>query len=292
MTHCGTIVLAGRPNVGKSTLLNALVGEPLAIVSPRAQTTRRPVVGLRTDAHHQMAIVDPAGLLDPAYLLQEQMLAAAYAALATADAVLHLHPLAEAPAPPLATLLADGAPLTVPVRLVYTLADRVPPHLRPTLDADDDALVTSGRTGEGLEALLVWCRAQLPSGPFRYDPEALSTQPMRFFVEEFVREAAFEHLADEVPYALIAEVDEFREAADPVYIRVTLYVERDSQKGIVVGAGGATLRAIGTKARRRTEAFLGARVYLDMWVKTLPKWRADPSALRRFGFPNPTPRKR
>lgn len=291
-TACGTIVLAGRPNVGKSTLLNALVGEPLAIVSPRAQTTRLPVIGLRTETQHQIAFVDPAGLLEPAYLMQAQMVTAAHAALKTADAVLHLHPLADAPAPTLTSLLSDIPPLAGPVLTVYTQADAVAPRTRAALGTAHDALAVSAVSGEGLDALLAWCRAQLPPGPFRYDPEALSTQPVRFFVEEFVREAAFEHLAAEVPYALIAEVDEFRETSDPVYIRVNIYVERESQKGIVVGKGATTLRAIGTRARRRVEAFLGARVYLDLWVKTLPKWRADPAALRRFGFPNPNPRTR
>jgi len=284
-THCGTIVLAGRPNAGKSTLLNALVGAPLAIISPKAQTTRQPVIGVRTDAAHQMAVTDPPGLLEPGSLLQQGMLEAAIAALAGADAILYLHPLASAPAPPLASLLPLGTrPFRGRIQTVYTQADRHGARAEP---APQDGLIVSAATGQGLEDLLAWCRAQLPAGPFAYDPEASSAQPVRFFVAEYVREAAFRHLGDELPYALAAEVDEFREHSQPLYIRITIFVERSSQQGMVVGRGGRTIKAIGQDARRRAETLLGEPVYLDLWVKTLPKWRSDPHALRRFGVPVP-----
>ena len=174
-------------------------------------------------------------------------------------------------------------PLRAPVRTVYTKADAIPPSARPAVDARD--LVLSAHTREGLDALLAWCTRQAPAGAFRYDADDVSNQPIRFFVVEFVREAAFDSLGDELPYAHTAEVDEFREGSNPLYIRVTLYVERESQKGMVVGKGGRTVRALGARARRRIETFLGTRVYLDLWVKTLPKWRFTPNALRRFGFP-------
>lgn len=286
-TYCGSIVLAGRPNAGKSTLLNAMVGEAIAIVSPKAQTTRQSVIGLRTEPQHQWAIIDPPGLLTTDYLLHESMLAAAAASVASADAVLYLHRLAAAPAPPLADLLPETARPRGPVQLVYTQADRCPAEGR---DALGDALLVSAVTGEGLDAVLAWCRAQLPEGPFGYDPAAISTQPVRFFVAEFVREAAFHHLGAELPYALAVEIDEFREGSTPLYIRLTIYVERASQQGMVIGKAGRTIKAIGADARQRTEAFLGEQVYLDLWVKTLPKWRSDPGALRRFGFTLPPAR--
>ena len=116
-------------------------------------------------------------------------------------------------------------------------------------------------------------------------PSCISTQPVRFFVEEFVREAAFEVLAQELPYALAAEVDEFREGSKAVYIRVVLYVERESQKGMVIGRRGQTIKTLGKEARSKTEALLGQPVYLDLWVKVLPKWRTAPQALERFGLP-------
>lgn len=285
-THCGTIVLAGRPNAGKSTLLNRLVGADLAIVSPKAQTTRLPVIGIRTDDHHQIAFIDPPGLLETAYLLHEGMLLAATETVQQADAVLYLHPLAEAPAPPLETLLPEGTRVRGSVRTVYTQADTAQGAGRTA----QGNLIVSAVTGEGIEELLAWCRAQIPEGPFGYDPEALSTQPTRFFIAEFVREAAFRHLDDELPYALAVEVDEFREGSTPLYIRLTLYVERESQQGMVIGKGGRTIKAIGQDARARAEAFLGTAVYLDLWVKTLPKWRTDAQALRRFGVPVPPAR--
>jgi GTP-binding protein Era len=137
----------------------------------------------------------------------------------------------------------------------------------------------------GLDLLIAWCRSNVPEGPFRYDPDDVSVQPARFFVAEYVREAAFQLLSDELPYAVAAEVDEFREGSKPLYIRITLFVERPSQKNIVVGRGGATVREIGTLARRRIEELMGQQIFLDLWVKVLPKWRSKPSALARFGLP-------
>jgi GTP-binding protein Era len=145
-------------------------------------------------------------------------------------------------------------------------------------------------TGEGLARLIEWCESHAQPGPFRYPADDLSTQPARFFVAEYVREAAFERLGDEVPYALAAEVDEFREGSTPLYIRVALYTERDSQKAIVVGKGGRTIKDIGASARQRIEAFLGTQVYLDLWVKTLPHWRSRAAVLRRLGFDAPPTR--
>jgi GTP-binding protein Era len=287
MTRTGDVALAGAPNVGKSSLLNALVGEHLAIVSPKAQATRLPVVGLRTEEDTQFVFHDLPGLLEPAYLLQERMRTAAMETLGAADLVLHLHPAAEAPAPDLGTLARVGAGRMPPVLAVYTKADLVSPRARQQL-ADTGAAVVSAESGEGIAALLSRVREQLPEGPFRFDPDEIGTQPVRFFVTEYLREAAFALLEDELPYAFAAEVEEFREAERPIYIRVTLYVERESQKAMVIGRGGRTIKAIGAHARARLEALLGTPVYLDTWVKALPAWRRSPAALARLGFPATT----
>jgi GTP-binding protein Era len=287
-TRCGTIVLAGQPNVGKSTLLNALVGEPLAIVSAKPQSTRLPVIGLRTAGDAQMVFVDPPGLLDPGYPLQEAMRREALGVVGRADLILYLHAAAERAVPPLATLLPDGAAPRVPMLTVLTKADQLGPGTAPT--APPDHLLVSAFSGDGVTEILRWCAAHLPPGPFRYDADDLSTQPVRFFVAEFVREAAFAHLGAELPYAIAAEVDEFREGSSPLYIRTLLYTERESQKGMVVGRGGDMIKRIGTDARRRIEAFLGTQVYLELRVKTLPKWRSRTAALRRFGFRLPPSR--
>jgi GTP-binding protein Era len=285
MTKTGHIALAGAPNVGKSSLLNTLVGTHLAIVSPKAQTTRLPVTGLRTEDDTQFVFHDLPGLLDPAYLMQVRMRELALETLGRMDLILHLHPASEAPAPPFADVVGVIGTPSAPVLTVYTKGDLVSPARREELERD--GLLVSAATGNGVERLLARIREHLPEGEFAYDPDDVGTQQLRFFVVEYLREAAFELLGDELPYSFNAEVEEFREAERPVYIRVTLFVERESQKGIVIGQGGRTIRAIGAHARARLEELLGTPVYLDSWVKVLPNWRRNTAALTRFGFPEP-----
>ncbi len=280
MPRCGTVALAGRPNVGKSTLLNALVGEHLAIVAAKPQSTRVPVVGLLTRDDAQFILTDSPGLLEPEYRLHETMREAAVRNIADAEVVAYLHPLAEAPAPTLADVAKlEHAPRAAVVT-VYTKADLVAPSERPAVQPSD--VVLSAVTGEGLDALLVALRAH--QGPFHYDPEEIATQPLRFFAAEFVREAAFELLHQELPYSIACAIEEFRESASPVYIRATLFVERDSQKGIVIGEGGRTIKALGQAARAKIETLVGQQVYLDLHVKVLPRWRRDGPSLQRLGY--------
>src|SRR3954453_8551925 len=286
-TRTGHIALAGAPNVGKSTLLNTLVGEHLAIVSPNPQATRLPVTGMFTEGQTQYIFHDLPGLLDPSYLLQERMREVALTTAMEMDLVLHLHPAPLGPAPEFQQLAGLTAPLAVPVLTVYTKGDLVTPTRRTELGQDAPLISASG--AEGIEQLLDRVRDYLPEREFEFDPEDIGTQPLRFFAVEYLREAAFELLGDEVPYSFTAEVEEFREAERPIYIRVTLFVERESQKGIVIGRSGATIKAIGAHARARLEELLGAPVYLDSWVKALPNWRKNSGALARFGFPA-TPR--
>jgi GTPase len=284
MPRTGHIALAGAPNVGKSSLLNALIGQHLAIVSPRAQATRLPVTGLRTEGDTQYIFHDLPGLLDPAYLMQARMRQLALEALEGVDLVLHLHPAPEAPAPAFNTLARLDHPLEAPLLTVYTKGDLLSAPRRAELERS--ALVVSTTDADAsLPQLLSRIREHLPEREFAHDSDDVGTQPVRFFVVEYLREAAFELLEDELPYGFTAEVEEYREAERPVYIRVTLFVERESQKGIVIGAGGATIKAIGAHARRRIEELIGAPVYLDCWVKVLPHWRKSATALARFGFP-------
>lgn len=283
MTHFGRVALAGAPNVGKSTLLNQLIGSPLSIVSPKAQATRTPVVGLLTRGETQVVLHDLPGLLMPRYLLQRRMVAAAAEVLERVDVVLYLHPASQTPAPELGSLIQVETAIRAPVRMVFTKADLVSPARRRELDS---AGLTVAESDAGLpERLLHFLEPDLPEKPFEYDPDDLGTQPVRFFVTEYVREAAFALLEDELPYAVAAEVEEFREGATPVYIRVSVFVERESQKGIVLGKGGRTIKAIGAHARARMEELLGEQVYLDLWVKVLPRWRKHGASLERLGFP-------
>ncbi len=284
MSRAGHVALAGLPNAGKSSLLNAIVGEHLALVSPKAQATRLPVVGLRTQGDTQFVFHDLPGLLEPSYPMQERMRALALEGVRRADVVLHLHPATDGPA----REFVDAARLerapAAPVLLVHTKCDLVPGAARATLDPR--GIITSATTGEGIDILLARVAALLPERDFPYPDDNLGTQPLRFFAVEYLREAAFEHLHDELPYALTAEIEEFRESTDPVYIRATLFVERESQKRIVIGRGGETLKHIGQHARGRLEALLGSKVFLETWVRVLPRWRKDATQLRRFGFPD------
>lgn len=280
MPRSGHIALAGLPNAGKSSLLNRLVGSHLAIISPKAQTTRHPVVGLLTTEDTQYVFHDLPGLLEPRYALQDRMREAALAALEQVHVILHLHPLPAAPAPAFWPLTGLEKPLQVPVLTVYTKSDLAPEPANELVASS----VVSALTGAGVDHLLREIRARLPEGPPQFESDEIGTQPLRFFAAEYVREAGFELLDEELPYALAVEIEEFREHQRPMYIRVTLLVERESQKGIVIGQGGRTLKAIGQHARGRLEALLGEPVYLDCWVKVLRDWRRSPVALDRLGF--------
>jgi GTP-binding protein Era len=282
--RCGTVVLAGRPNVGKSTLLNALIGEPLAIVSRRPQTTRVPVVGLLTRGDAQFIFTDSPGLLEPAYRLHELMRAAALRAIADAEVIAYLHPLPEYPAPPFVEAAGLRRPPRAPIVTVYTKADLAPTAPALARPRPPSTVVVSAHTGDGLDALLDALQVHLPEGPFHYPADEMATQPLRFFAAEYVREAAFGLLRDELPYTVACEIDEFREATERVYIRAVVYVERESQKGIVVGQGGRTVKAIGSAARARIEALVGRPVYLELRVKVLPRWRHHDPTLRRLGY--------
>ena len=282
--------MAGRPNAGKSTLLNRLVGERLAITSPKPQSTRDRVVGLISDDTTQIVLLDTPGLLVPAYALQHAMRGAALRALEDADVILQLIDALEGHAEPLAAaagLAAERAP-RAPTVLVFNKSDALPARRREQLALDHpDALVISARTGDGVPQLLERVRALLPESPFLYPADDLSTQHLRFFAAEMVRETALEQLDDEVPYSVACVIEEYRETRPPIYIRAVLHVERESQKRILIGAGGSRIKAIGTSARAKIEPLAGGAVYLDLRVKVLANWRRDAAALARLGYAVP-----
>ncbi len=293
MTKAGFVTLVGRPNAGKSTLLNRLVGERLAIVSPKPQSTRERVVGILSDESSQLIFLDTPGLLEPRYALHRSMQHASQQAIADADLIVHLVD-ATRDEPEDLTALADlPAPPKAPILVVLNKADSLDASRRADLERiAPGAQFISAATGEGLEALLATIRERLPESPFFYDAEDVSTQQMRFFVSEFLRETALEQLEDEVPYGIAVAIEEFREADDPVYIRAVLYVERESQKRIVIGAGGSRIKSIGQVARAKIEPLVGRPVYLDLWVKELKNWRKDLNALARLGYRLPDAVKR
>ena len=227
---------------------------------------------------------DSPGLLEPEYRLHEAMRAAALRAIEGAEVIAYLHPLAEYPAPPLDLVAQLDRPPRAPIVTVYTKGDLAPTSTVRHQPPPPSTVVVSALTREGLDALLDTLRIHLPDGPFHYDPEEIATQPMRFFAAEFVREAAFELLHEELPYSVAVAIDEFREGSEPVYIRAVVYVERDSQKGIVIGEGGRTIKALGQAARAKIAALLDGPVYLELHVKVLPRWRRHAPSLKRLGY--------
>jgi GTP-binding protein Era len=293
MTRAGIVTVVGKPNAGKSTLLNKVVGTKLSIVSDKPQSTRDRVVGIRTESDVQMILLDTPGLLNPRYALQQAMRATAVKALEEADAVLYLvdatthgdelTPLHEAaglpqrPRAPIVLALNKSDLLALPARAA--ILARTP-----------DAHLISAATGEGVESLFAKLGMLLPESPFLYPEDDISTQTVRFFVSELIRETALEQLEEEVPYSIACEVQEYRETQSPIYIRAVAYVERESQKRIFIGAGGQRIRAVGSAARAKIEAFVGAKVFLDLWVKVLPNWRRNANALQRLGFRVPQDR--
>ena len=288
-TRAGYVALVGRPNVGKSTLMNALVGEKLSIVTPRAQTTRERVTGILTTEAAQIVFVDTPGLLEPTYLLQEWMLEQAMRALEDADVVLLLLDATQPDELPPADALARlrGRAQLVAITKVdegtTAAVERLEAWLSDALPGAEPRRI-SAATGAGLDELLESLVDRLPRSPFLFPPDDIAIQPVRFFVAELIRETLFEVLRQEVPYSTAVQVEEFREAATPLYIRATIYVERESQKGIVVGTGGAGIRELGMTARRKIESFLDTTVYLDLWVKAKPGWRRKKSGLEQLGY--------
>jgi GTP-binding protein Era len=289
VTRAGFVTLVGKPNAGKSTLLNRLVGERLAIVSPKPQSTRERVVGILTDADSQMVFLDTPGLLEPRYALHRAMQHAAQLAIADADVILHLVDVGDDVPSDLTTLAALPKPPSAPIILVLNKVDLLGPPRRAALSSEfPDAAFVAATNGKGTEALLARVRRALPESPFLYDADDVSTQQMRFFVREFLRESALEQLDDELPYGVAVEIEEYREGSVPVYIRAVMHVERESQKRILIGAGGSRIKALGQATRTKLEPLVGSPIYLDLWVKVLPNWRKNSAALERLGYRVPT----
>jgi len=289
------VALVGLPNAGKSTLLNALAGARLSIVTRKAQTTWQRITGIRTDGAVQMVILDTPGILDSPRLFHRSMVADAHGALLEADVVVAVVDGAARAGAGELTRLADFlAEARSPVAVAANKADhpRFDPRPARRLAANAGAPChpVSALDGAGLEALIEHLESRLPESPFFYPEDQVAALPTRFFVAEFIREAVFDRYQQEIPYSVAVKVDEFRESGDPVYIAATLYVERESQKGIVVGKGGAAIRSLGGAARRKIEYFLGARVYLDLWVKVWDGWRHKREGLMTFGYTVPDER--
>ena len=285
MTRAGIVTVAGKPNAGKSTLLNRMIGQKLAITSQKPQSTRDRIVGIHTSGDVQMIVFDTPGLLEPKYELQQAMRSTALRALDEADVIVYLADAADGPPPPLHEAAGLSSPPRAKVIEVLNKSDLLSAPRRSDLEAArPDAIFISARTGDSVDALIKNIAGTLPESPFLYPDDDVSTQSVRFFVAEMIRETVLEQLHDEVPYSVAVGIEEFREGRSPWYIRAVVYVERDSQKRIIIGSKGTRIRELGQAARKKIETFVGESVYLDMWVKVLPNWRRSTSALERFGY--------
>ncbi len=309
--HSGFAALVGRPNVGKSTLLNRLVGEKIAIVSPRPQTTRTRITGVVTRPEGQVAFVDTPGIHEAKGALNKAMVEAALAALQDVDLVVllvepSLGPDGKTPqvTPGVRAILERLAPVKKPMFLVVNKVDTVPkPLLLPFVATltevrpFEEVLFVSALTGEGVDDLLRTTVGKLPEGPPLFDPETFTDQQEVGLAAELIREQVLRHTRQEVPHSAAVVVDAFDEserAPRPgsrpgglqglVRLHATLYVERESQKAIVIGKRGAMLKAIGTDARKALERLLGAHVYLDLRVKVEPRWTETERGLRKVGL--------
>ncbi len=293
-TRAGYIAVAGRPNAGKSTLLNAMVGQKLSIVTAKAQTTWQRVTGIVTSETTQSIFLDTPGLLEAEDLLQESMLAVAHAALRDADVVLLVVDAARPLGPGIRQSLQEAvagltAPIFVAVNKVDTAdtsdVDRLLKWSSDELEAEGYPI--SALRGQGVSLLRIALEKALPESPFLYPPDDVATEPLRFFVAELIRETIFQRYREEIPYSVFCQIEEYREAQDPVYIHANIFVERNTQKRILVGEKGGAIKELGREARLKIEELVGRPVYLDLWVKHLPGWRRKPRHLRSLGFQVP-----
>jgi GTP-binding protein Era len=287
-TRSGRVALVGRPNVGKSTLLNALLGEPIAITSPHPQTTRDVIRGVLTVGSTQFVFVDTPGLHEARTRLGHHMNAQAREQAHEADAIVLV---VEPAVDPKDIALAAELP-KLPTVLAINKVDKVKDKqkLLPLLAAFSERggfaaiIPISARRADGTDRLLKELGELLPEQPFLFEADTLSDQPTRFFVSEFVREQILSHTRQEVPHGVAVVVERFDESTKVPHIQITVHVAREGHTGIVVGSGGKMLKSIGTLARARVEKMLGRQVHLELRVRATPDWMNDPVKMRDLGY--------
>ena len=293
--RAGYVAIVGEPNVGKSTLLNQLLGAKLSIVTRKPQTTRKSVLGIYSDDTAQMIFIDTPGVLTPKYLLQEKLAGYIAEALRDADVILLMldvnHPAIERLAETTLGNVQDlGKPVVLMLNKMDLLKDKkeaLPLIERFTAMGIFEAVVpASAMYGQNTAGLLEAIRKYIPYGEPFYDPELLSEQPQRFFVSELIREQIMLNYRQEIPYAVEINIVEFIERPEPekLFIHAEIIVERESQKGILIGKKGESLKWIGLKSRTAIEEFLGREVFLELFVKVRKDWRSDERRLRGFGY--------
>jgi len=289
--RAGFVNIVGNPNVGKSTLMNDLVGERLSIITSKAQTTRHRIMGIVNKPGYQIVFSDTPGVLKPKYKLQESMLEFSKGALSDADILLYVTDVVEDPVKN-SDFLGKVAKMSIPVILVVNKIDLLTGNdaLEEILDKwrgllpAAEIFPTSATEHFGVEHIMRRIVELLPASPPFFGKDALTDKPARFFVTEIIREKVLLRYDKEVPYSTEVIVEKFEEKESSIHIMAVIYVERDSQKGIMIGKGGEKIKRVGIEARKDIEKFFGKRVYLEIFVKVEKDWRNRENKLKAFGY--------
>ena len=293
MHKAGFVNIVGNPNVGKSTLMNQLVGERISIATFKAQTTRHRIMGIVNTDDMQIVFSDTPGVLKPNYKLQESMLGFSESALTDADVLLYVTDVIEAPEKN-KEFLEKVALMSVPVILLINKIDTLEGETNKVLGAlvekwhtllpNAEILPLSAKNKFGVDLLLKRIRELLPDSPPFFDKDQLTDKPARFFVTEIIREKILLYYDKEIPYSVEVRCDSFKETPKSIHITTTIFVERDSQKGIIIGHQGIAIKKMSTEARKSLERFFGKSVYLETFVKVDKDWRSNDKELGRFGY--------
>ena len=301
MHKAGFVNIVGNPNVGKSTLMNQLVGERISIATFKAQTTRHRIMGIVNTPEMQIVFSDTPGVLKPNYKLQESMLAFSESALADADVLLYVTDGVENPEKNM-DFLEKVQKMQVPIILLINKIDSLTPDPSPkgegsvqqklaaivekwhTLLPQAEILPISAKNKFGVDMLLKRIQELLPDSPPYFDKDQLTDKPARFFVSEIIREKILLYYDKEIPYSVEVSVESFKETERNIHIRAIIYVERDSQKGIIIGHQGVALKKVGAEARKSLERFFGKSIFLETYVKVDKDWRSSKRELDSFGY--------
>ena len=283
----------GNPNVGKSTLMNALVGERLSIITQKAQTTRHRIMGIVNGEDFQIVYSDTPGVLKPNYRLQQQMVEFSRSALVDADVLLYVTDVQDTPGKN-ADFLEKVQRMAQNGTRVFLIINKIDLTTQQTLEElasfwhktlpQAEVRPISAREKFGVEQLMEEIKQALPVSPPFFDKDQLTDKPARFFVDEIIREKILLNYDKEIPYSVEVEVESFHEEAQLIRINANIYVERESQKGIIIGKAGTALKKVGTQARHDIEAFFGKQVFLQLFVKVDRDWRSNPNRLKHYGY--------
>ncbi len=293
MHRSGFVNIVGNPNVGKSTLMNALVGERLSIITSKAQTTRHRIMGIVNGEDFQIVYSDTPGVLRPNYKLQEQMLEFSRSALVDADVLLYVTDVQDTPDKN-AEFLDKVKKMSAAGTKVFLIINKIDLTTQQTLEdlvdfwhrelPQAEVFAISAQEKFGIEQLFESIKSALPECPPFFDKDQLTDKPARFFVDEIIREKILLNYDKEIPYSVEVEVEEFHEEEKIIRISAVIYVERDSQKGIIIGKQGSALKKVGTQARHDIEAFFQKQVFLQLFVKVDKDWRSNQGRLKHYGY--------